>query len=192
MTIQEAIKILRNAAWLGSDADRDRTEEAIEVALEALETKTWYLAEPTAQEIDRIQNAINHIKTSLDVDPWAAEIAVEAMQEKMEHLRDGTKKTGDLIDRAKAQTAIMLEAKRYVISAEAQAEGHVLWSAETIDLESALDALRRVPSAQQKLGNGGWKCYLGKCVCMTCGAEFDESFPYCPMCGTFNGGEHDG
>ena len=143
----------------------------------------------TEHDIDRIQNAIDHIKTSLDVDPWAAEIAVEAMQEKIEHFREDTKKTGDLIDRAKAQTAIMLEAKRYVISAEAQSEGHVLWSAETIDLESALDALRRVPSAQPQPGNGGWKCYLGKCVCMACGAEFDESSPYCPQCGTFNGGE---
>ena len=34
----------------------------------------------TPQEKDRIQNAINHIKTSVDVDPWAMEIAVEAMQ----------------------------------------------------------------------------------------------------------------
>ena len=35
------------------------------------------------QEIARIQNAINHIKTSVDVDPWAAEIAVEAMQKQI-------------------------------------------------------------------------------------------------------------
>jgi len=126
MTAQEAIEILRNAAWLGSDADRERTEEAIEVALKALGTKTWHLAEPTAHDIDRIQNAIDHIKTSVDIDPWAIEIAVEAMEEKMEHLadvskkddlRESTKKTGDLIDRAEAQTEIMLAAKRYVISA---------------------------------------------------------------------------
>ena len=37
MTAQEAIEILRNAAWLGSDADRERTEEAIEVALDMLD-----------------------------------------------------------------------------------------------------------------------------------------------------------
>lgn len=37
MTAQEAIDILRNAAWLGSDADRERTEEAIEVAIKMLE-----------------------------------------------------------------------------------------------------------------------------------------------------------
>ena len=34
----------------------------------------------TAQEIDRIQNAIRHIQTAVDVDPWAVEIAVDAMK----------------------------------------------------------------------------------------------------------------
>ena len=37
----------------------------------------------TAQEIDRIQNAIRHIESSLDVDPWAMEIAVEAMKKQI-------------------------------------------------------------------------------------------------------------
>ena len=37
----------------------------------------------TAQEIDRIQNAIRHIQTSVDVDPWAVEIAVEAMKKQI-------------------------------------------------------------------------------------------------------------
>lgn len=32
-------------------------------------------------EIDRIECAIRHIESSLDVDPWACEIAVHAMQE---------------------------------------------------------------------------------------------------------------
>jgi hypothetical protein len=33
---------------------------------------------------DRIQNAINHIKSSVDIDPWAMEIAVEAMRKELE------------------------------------------------------------------------------------------------------------
>lgn len=37
----------------------------------------------TRQEIDRIENAIRHIESSLDVDPWAAEIAVEAMRKQI-------------------------------------------------------------------------------------------------------------
>jgi len=34
----------------------------------------------TSQEIDRIQCAIRHIQTAVDVDPWAMEIAVNAMK----------------------------------------------------------------------------------------------------------------
>jgi len=34
-------------------------------------------------EIDRIENAIRHIQTAADVDPWAAEIAVEAMMKQI-------------------------------------------------------------------------------------------------------------
>jgi hypothetical protein len=37
----------------------------------------------TAQEKDRIQNAIRHIKTSVDIDSWAMEIAVEAMEKQV-------------------------------------------------------------------------------------------------------------
>lgn len=37
----------------------------------------------TPQEIDRIERAIRHIESSLDVDPWAAEIAVEAMRKQI-------------------------------------------------------------------------------------------------------------
>lgn len=37
----------------------------------------------TAQEIDRIECAIRHIESSLDVDPWAVEIAVEAMEKQI-------------------------------------------------------------------------------------------------------------
>lgn len=37
----------------------------------------------TKQEIDRIESAIRHIQTATDVDPWAAGIAVEAMQKQI-------------------------------------------------------------------------------------------------------------
>ena len=37
----------------------------------------------TPQEIDRIQNAIRHIQTAVDVDPWAAQIAVDAMEKQI-------------------------------------------------------------------------------------------------------------
>ena len=34
-------------------------------------------------ETDRIQNAIRHIQTAVDVDDWAREIAVEAMEKQI-------------------------------------------------------------------------------------------------------------
>ena len=34
----------------------------------------------TTHEIDRIKCAIRHIQTAVDVDPWAVEIAVQAME----------------------------------------------------------------------------------------------------------------
>lgn len=37
----------------------------------------------TPQEIDRIECAIRHIESSLDVDPWAMEIAVGAMRKQI-------------------------------------------------------------------------------------------------------------
>lgn len=36
-----------------------------------------------SKEIDRIQNAIRHIKTSVDIDSWAMEITVEAMEKQI-------------------------------------------------------------------------------------------------------------
>ena len=37
----------------------------------------------TPQEIDRIQCAIRHIQTAVDVDPWAVEIATDAMMKQI-------------------------------------------------------------------------------------------------------------
>ena len=37
----------------------------------------------TTQEIDDIECAIRHIQTAVDVDPWAVEIAVEAMEKQI-------------------------------------------------------------------------------------------------------------
>ena len=37
----------------------------------------------TNTEIDRIQNAIRHIQTAVDVDPWAMKIAVDALEKQI-------------------------------------------------------------------------------------------------------------
>jgi len=43
---------------------------------------------------DRIQNAINHIKSAADVDQWAAEIAVEAMEKELKNPTDAISRQG--------------------------------------------------------------------------------------------------
>lgn len=42
MTAQGAIYILKNTAWLGSNDDRDKTEEAVKVVEKALKSKPFY------------------------------------------------------------------------------------------------------------------------------------------------------
>ena len=37
MTCREAADILRNAAWFGTNEDREKVEEAVEMAVELLE-----------------------------------------------------------------------------------------------------------------------------------------------------------
>lgn len=65
MTEKEAIYILRNAAWLGSDADRQKVEEAVEVVAKAIEAQdmTLYmnLPEVSAEEVVEILKRNNRI-----------------------------------------------------------------------------------------------------------------------------------
>ena len=39
MTNEEAINVLKNTAWLGTEKDRERVEKAVELAVEALENE---------------------------------------------------------------------------------------------------------------------------------------------------------
>lgn len=48
MTIEESISILSNAAWLGTDEDRERTEEAVKVAITALQKDGDTISRQTA------------------------------------------------------------------------------------------------------------------------------------------------
>lgn len=57
----------------------------------------------------------------------------------------------NLIDRAEAQTAIQLVAKRYTVAHEAHGEGTVDWCANLITVTDAMNALRKVPSAQPEI-----------------------------------------
>ena len=62
----------------------------------------------TAQEKDRIECAIRHIQTAVDVDPWAVEIAVEAMKAQL----SAEDTTSDCISRQAAIEAMSESLKR--------------------------------------------------------------------------------
>lgn len=48
MTIDESISILSNTAWLGTDEDRERTEEAVKTAMTALQKDGDTISRQTA------------------------------------------------------------------------------------------------------------------------------------------------
>ena len=41
LTNKEAIYVLKNAAWLGTDKDREKTEQAVDMAIDALQQTAW-------------------------------------------------------------------------------------------------------------------------------------------------------
>ena len=72
----------------------------------------------------------------------AVDMAIEALN------NSEIPNSSDCIDRAEAQTAIQLAARRYTVAHEAHGEGHVVWSDILISVTDAMNALREVPSAQ--------------------------------------------
>ena len=54
MTSEEAIHRLKNAAWLGTDKDREKTEQAVDMAIDALKQTAWIPVEerlPKAEDM---------------------------------------------------------------------------------------------------------------------------------------------
>lgn len=60
----------------------------------------------TTQERDRIESAIRHIQTSVDIDPWAMEIAVKAMTKQMEDLKNSPTQMSETSDLIRRQDAL--------------------------------------------------------------------------------------
>lgn len=86
---------------------------------------------------DRIQNAINHIKTATDIDPWAMEIAVEAMEKELKNSTQELKNPNDAISRQAAIRWVKTECNPY--------------GKPTLDFESGkrvMEHLKTMPSVQ--------------------------------------------
>ena len=57
----------------------------------------------------------------------------------------------DLIERAAAQTELMMKCERYTLARESNGMGHVEWSSDLISVADAMDAIRDLPSAQSEI-----------------------------------------
>ena len=99
----------------------------------------------TAQEKDRIECAIRHIKSAADVDPWAVEISVEAMERQL--FAEGT--ASDPISR---QAAIDYFVRNVGWHDE---DGYPVEDSDELR-KIWTDLFNGVPSAQAEPKNGRW------------------------------------
>ena len=118
---------------------------------------------------DRIENAIRHIQTATDVDPWAAELAVEALKAQLSE--EDT--TSDCISR---QAAI-----------EAAIEGADEWGGGYSDSrdEAITNAIDKVPSVQTNI----IRCKDCKYWDTTWESDYAPNYHFCPMLGMMREGD---
>ena len=57
----------------------------------------------------------------------------------------------DCVERAAAQTELMMKCERYTLARESHGMGHVEWSSDLISVADAMDAIRGLPSAQPEI-----------------------------------------
>ena len=100
----------------------------------------------TAQEKDRIESAIRHIQTAVDVDPWAIEIAVKAMKTQLS--AEGT--TSDLISRQDAIDAVK-DADVCVFYSDNQSIDDVLDYTIRATKGSVIASIEQLPSTQPEI-----------------------------------------
>ena len=112
----------------------------------------------TKYEIDRIQNAIRHIQTAVDVDPWAVQIAVEAMrkqipQKTQKNLQPTCNQLAtDCISRQAAIDAILaVTGNSSVRELYEHVQEHGLSDMWSGGVNAAIDIIIAVPSAQPTL-----------------------------------------
>lgn len=128
---------------------------------------------------DRIENAIRHIQTATDIDPWAMEIAVDAMQRMLDV-------DGDLVSRREGINTLCEICDR---------SKHPDW----VYTDEFCRALGALPSAQPERKTGhwveaeeDWRHQLVWWKCSGCGSDVSTMYKYCPYCGAEMRGEENG
>lgn len=100
----------------------------------------------------------------------------------------------EYIDRAEAQTELQFAFRRYTVAHEAHGEGRVVWSEDLVNVTDAMNALRKVPTADVRENKRGKWIDEGFYAdghgahafrCSECGEhiiEYDPD-PFCRFCG---------
>lgn len=174
MDREEAIYILKNAAWLGTDEDREKTEQAIDMAIEAL-------SQPNYETDTEVRLAVTNRKKE-KVILWDAYGEVEYYP--IEAL---SAEPTDLISRAELLDRIK------AINSIPWGDDHgnavkLVWSTEEVKR-----IIEKAPSADRP--SGEWKQITPARIydCSNCGhyvlTDDIEEYNYCPNCGAKMGSD---
>lgn len=140
------------------------------------------------QEIDRIESAIRHIQTSTDVDPWAMEIAVEAMRKQIDHIADSGKK----VERTGKPSQDVSDSDLISRKAAIDAINNIMPTKEGFyEPSEVFSELMQAPSAQPERKRGKWIPwkYHDGFRCENCNEPVDDKYNFCPNCGADMRGE---
>ena len=162
MTNKEAIDILRNAAWLGTDANREQIEEAVEMAIEAMKREDRQAIIAGSYLLGAKDTNVPSIDTISRQDanePKAEESLLRA--------DDKSVSKDDVIYRQEAIDVV---------------EKH------SCNTQRIYEAIKTLPSAQPQRKKGEWieKSTNGEMFssCSICGyIEWDAPRNFCPNCG---------
>lgn len=144
----------------------------------------------TPQEKDRIECAIRHIQTAVDIDPWAVEIAVEAMEKQ---IPQELSKNSPKLDSGNGELATDCISRQAAIDAECEVcqiapkkeRGHNC--TYYVHGCKEIECLRALPSAQPETA----KRIVGKSrngmtlwyQCDMCNEPVDAQDNFCRGCG---------
>ena len=136
----------------------------------------------TDKDKERIENAIRHIKSSVDVDTWAMEIAVDAMLKQLSDQESDRQVTGklddiyDALSRVYNMDRVPDEAKSII--------GDVMLGLPSAQPEH--ETCRLIDAGYDVDGTHYY-------MCSACGSEFSDGdeYNYCPYCGKEAEGDPD-
>ena len=182
MNTHEAIKILRNTAWLGTNEDREKTEQAIEVVAEALQQEPKMVHQETLEQV-----------------MWERDIAIEQLKELGYGLGEKIRTDEALEQESSCRNTRQVDLiSRQDAIKEISDEFENEWEEADVNfnhgLNMALSIIKALNSAEPK--HGKWVDKGDFYVCSECGERMPYAVlgsklsrayafmaDYCPNCG---------